>query len=93
MLNENKARLKSEIVFCDCVAHQYSLNEMRRGRLLRAIAKCSPKRSSRANARELTLSFLYENPRPAESDEFCQGCAWHLSACQRRVNTCAACCL
>lgn len=99
-LNENKARLKSEIVFCDCVAHQYSLNEMRRGRLLRAIAKCSPKRLSRTNARELTISFLYENQRPAEettadrkSDEFCQGCAWHLAACQRQMNTRAAYCL
>lgn len=77
-LNENKARLRSEIVFCDCVAHQYSLNEMRRGLLLRAIAKCRPKHLSRTNARVLTVSFPYENIRPAEkaladreSDGFC----------------------
>ena len=48
------------------VAHQYSLNEMRRGQLLRAVAKCSLKCLSRANARELTISFLHENRRPAE---------------------------
>lgn len=66
MLNENKARIRSEIVFCDYVAHQYSLKEMRRGRLLRALANCSPKHLSRTNARELTISFLCENLMAAE---------------------------
>lgn len=45
-LNENKARPISSL----CV-HQYSLNEMRRGRRLHAIAKCSPKHLLKTNAR------------------------------------------
>lgn len=54
MLNENKTRLRSVIVFCDCVAHQHGLNEMRRGWLLCAVAKCSSKCLSGTHARELT---------------------------------------
>lgn len=64
-LNENKTRLRSAIVFCDCVAHQHSLNEMRRGWLLHAVAKCSSKCLSGTHARELTVYFLYENLRAA----------------------------
>jgi len=66
VLNENKARLRSAVVFCARVAHQYGLNEMRRGWLLRAVAECTAECWSGTHARELTVAFLHENLRAAE---------------------------
>lgn len=66
VLNENKARLRSAVVFCAHVVHQYGLNEMRRGWLLCAVAECIAECWSGMHARVLTVAFLHENLRAAE---------------------------
>lgn len=43
-------KIKQDL-FHHCAVHQYNLNEMRRGQLLHAIEKCSPKHLLRTNAR------------------------------------------